>query len=469
MLFNSYIYIFFFLPAAFAVYFFLNHWRLVLPAKCWLVFCSLFFYSFWNVGYLPLILMSILFNYAIGTALTKKSPASQGAIVTRKGILYFGVTCNLALLAYFKYTDFFISNLSAIPGAQLSLLKIVLPLGISFYTFTQIAYLVDCYRSVAKEYDLLNYALFVTYFPHLIAGPILHHKDLMPQFDLVRNKVINWRNVATGLFVFSIGLFKKVVIADTFAVWVNKGFDQAAHLSLLNAWMTALSYSFQLYFDFSGYIDMAIGSSLFFNIYLPINFYSPYKAQSIQDFWRRWHITLSKFLRDYLYIPLGGNKYGEGRTYLNLLITFLLGGLWHGANWTFVFWGALHGLAMIAHRLWTKTKINMNRMLAWFLTFTFVTVTWVFFRAKTWSDAGKVLRGMFGLDGISFAFHDAENFKRKLLFLTVFGAVAFLAKNSVELEQGFKPSWKNAIFCLLLLAIGVIHLTRVSEFIYFNF
>lgn len=490
MLFNSYAYIFFFLPVAFAVYFFLNKKRLVLPAKCWLVFCSLFFYSFWSIRYLPLILGSILFNYSVGTALVKtikkKLPGDKPVLtVSRKKILYFGVTCNLLLLGYFKYADFFISNFMLVSGISLTLLKVVLPLGISFFTFTQIAYLVDCYRSECKEYDLVNYALFVTYFPHLIAGPILHHKDLMPQFDRLQNKVLNYRNIATGLYVFSIGLFKKVILADTFAVWANSGFDHAVTLSFLEAWIAALSYAFQLYFDFSGYIDMAIGTSLLFNIDLPVNFFSPYKAGNIQDFWRRWHITLSRFLRDYVYIPLGGNQKGEKRTLGNLFLTFLLGGLWHGASWTFVFWGVLHGLAMVVHRLWAKLNFRMNRALAWFLTFNFVTFAWVFFRAKTWADAWKVLRGMTGFAGFALPdflaskfpalqrlplqFSDIEDFPKKGLALFLGLALVLFAKNSVQLQQEFRPSWRNAVFCLLLMAIGLISLTKVSEFIYFNF
>lgn len=466
MLFNSYVYIFIFLPASFAVYFFLNNRRLAIAAKCWLVFCSLFFYSFWSVRYLPLILVSILLNYAVGTVLIKKSLFR----ISQKKILYFGVACNLLLLGYYKYADFFISNVVLAAGFHMTLLKVALPLGISFFTFTQIAYLVDCYRSECKEYNLLNYALFVTYFPHLIAGPILHHKDLMPQFDRVKKKVLNNRNIAVGLYVFSIGLFKKVVIADTFAVWANHGFDQAVTLTFFEAWITALSYSFQLYFDFSGYIDMAIGSSLLFNIHLPVNFYSPYKAENIQDFWRRWHITLSRFLRDYVYIPLGGNQRGELRTYFNLLITFLLGGLWHGASWTFVFWGMLHGMAMIFYRLWAKANIQMGRALAWFLTFNFVSISWVFFRATSWGNAAKVLRGIFGLNGISrHSIWAVEDFKKKMALLMAAGLITFLAKNSVEMLKDFRPTWKNAALCLLLLAIGIVNLTKVSEFIYFNF
>ncbi|MGB6019807.1 MAG: MBOAT family O-acyltransferase, partial [Sulfurimonadaceae bacterium] len=266
--------------------------------------------------------------------------------------------------------------------------------AISFFTFQQIAYLVDSYRGETAEYDFLNYALFVTFFPQLIAGPIVHHAEMMPQFASKWNLVKNYKNIATGLFIFSIGLFKKVVIADTFAKWATAGFDHAETLNLLEAWATSLSYTFQLYFDFSGYTDMAIGAALLFNIKLPINFNSPYKALDIQDFWRRWHITLSRFLRDYIYIPLGGNRKGSFRTYNNLLATFILGGIWHGAGWTFVFWGLLHGMALVVHRFWKSIGFTMPNILAWFITFNFINIAWVFFRAREWDDAIKVLTGM---------------------------------------------------------------------------
>jgi len=312
LLFNSYEFIFAFLPITFFVYFYLNSKRLTEASKAFLVFASLFFYSWWNIAYLPLILGSILFNFAIGSTISKmntvKSNTKKG--VSQKMLLTFGIISNILLLGYFKYMDFFIANINTLLHTQLDMMHIILPLGISFFTFTQIAYLVDTYRNEVKEMDYLNYTLFVTFFPHLLAGPILHHKEMMPQFDSLRSKVINYKNIAAGLFLFSIGIFKKVVIADTFAVWATAGFDTAETLNLLEAWATSLSYTFQLYFDFSGYTDMAIGVALLFNIKLPINFNSPYKATSIQDFWRRWHITLSRFLRDYIYIPLGGNRGG---------------------------------------------------------------------------------------------------------------------------------------------------------------
>ena len=337
----------------------------------------------------------------------------------------------------------------------------------------------------------MRYMLFVTYFPHLLAGPILHHKEMMPQFANLKNSVINYRNIAVGLFIFSIGLFKKVVIADTFAVWANAGFDTATTLNLFEAWATSLSYTFQLYFDFSGYTDMAIGISLMFNIKLPINFNSPYKALNIQDFWRRWHMTLSRFLRDYIYIPLGGNKKGSFRTYSNLLATFVIGGFWHGAGWTFLFWGFLHGIALIIHRLWSNLGFKMWTWLAWFITFNFVNIAWVFFRAREWEDSVKVLGGMFGLGGVVLA----NQLANKLFFLKDFGVsfgeiftnisanlkdiiififVAFILvlyfKNSMSyFNNSFKTNYKNLIFFIICFTYGVLSMCKVSEFLYFNF
>lgn len=402
MIFSSPIYILLLLPIAFAGYFLLNRYRLVLAAKVWLVAVSLFFYGYWDVAYLPLLLGSILFNFAVGTALAPIPESATGMAtarprLSRRTLLIFGIVANLALLGYFKYANFFLDNLNALFALDVALPRIVLPLGISFFTFTQIAYLVDSHQGKAREYDLTNYALFVTFFPHLIAGPILHHREMMSQFESRWTLAIRYRHVFAGLFIFSIGLFKKVILADTFAIWANAGFDESVALDFFSAWATSLSYTFQLYFDFSGYCDMAIGAALLFNIWLPINFNSPYKALDIQDFWRRWHITLSRWLRDYLYIPLGGNRCSNTRVQVNLMATFLLGGLWHGASWMFVIWGALHGLALVAHRLWQGSGRRLPTVAAWLLTFGFINITWVFFRAETLDDALRVLRGMFDL------------------------------------------------------------------------
>ncbi len=482
MLFNSYEFIFLFLPFTFFVYFYLNHKRLTEASKGFLVFASLFFYSWWNIAYLPLILISMLFNYVVGTHLSKKGSASK--YYSAKSLLGIGVIFNLGLLGYFKYSDFFITNFNMLFESGVPLLHLALPLAISFYTFQQIAYLVDSYRGETKEYDFLNYAVFVTFFPQLIAGPIVHHAQMMPQFAKAKNKVKNYRNIALGLFIFSMGLFKKVAIADSFAIWATQGFDVAQNLNMIEAWITSLSYTFQLYFDFSGYTDMAIGIALLFNISLPKNFYSPYKATSIQDFWRRWHITLSIFLREYLYIPLGGNRKGEFRTYLNLFSTFLLGGIWHGAGWTFVFWGALHGMALVIHRAWQKIGFKMNMILAWFITFNFINIAWIFFRAKEWDDAIKVLYGMFfgaitlptplkeyiSIEAIEFGKWSELFYSDPQIFIWLLAGfvVVLFFKNSMQLKESFKPNIINLILTVLFF-LSIFILYRKSEFIYFNF
>jgi len=493
VLFNSYEFIFAFLPITFFIYFYLNYKRLTEASKGFLVFSSLFFYSWWNIAYLPIILSSMLFNYVVGNSLSKYTGEDYHKF-SRKSILTFGIFANVLLLGYFKYMDFFIENINMATGSNFDLLHLALPLAISFFTFQQISYLADSYRQETKEYDSLNYALFVTFFPQLIAGPIVHHAEMMPQFANIRSKVINYRNISLGLFIFSIGLFKKVVIADTFAVWATQGFDVAKKLNLIEAWATSLSYTFQLYFDFSGYTDMAIGAALLFNIKLPINFNSPYKATSIQDFWRRWHITLSRFLRNYVYIPLGGNRKGNFRTYNNLMATFIIGGIWHGAGWTFVFWGFLHGIALVIQRVWNQLDFKINTVLAWFITFNFINIAWVFFRAKEWDDAVKVLCGMFSLENIVLP----EYLSHKLVFLNQYGVefgmtmenikgsigtlfwliigffLILLFKNSNGILNKYQYSYKKIWFSsivgfLLFLSVKIMLTVTDSEFLYFNF
>ena len=400
MVFSSWEFVFLYLPIVFGVYFLLNRTRLVSTGKVWLVFASLFFYSYWSINYLPLLLGSIGFNFWVGGSFNRPELLKRLRFSPR-GMLIFGIVCNLALLAYFKYANFLLDNINLLLRTNYHLAAIALPLGISFFTFTQIAYLVDSYGGKAKEYDIINYALFVTFFPHLIAGPILHHEDMMSQFKSKWTLAIRYRNILTGLFIFSVGLFKKAVLADTLAIWANTGFDQSTASDFFSSWATSLAYSFQLYFDFSGYSDMAVGAGLLFNIWLPHNFNSPYKALSIQDFWRRWLITLSTFLKQYLYIPLGGNRISEARTYFNLFITFLLGGLWHGASWMFIAWGALHGLALVVQRFWSKLNRPLPAPIAWLVTFAFVNVTWVFFRATRWEDAMRILKGMVNFSSIA--------------------------------------------------------------------
>ena len=428
---------------------------------------SLFFYSWWNINYLPIILFSLFFNYIIGGVLNGKYVKSR---MDKKILLVFGVVSNIVLLAYFKYTDFLIENYNSVFDSAIPLLELALPLAISFFTFQQIAYLVDSYRDETSEYDFLNYALFVTFFPQLIAGPIVHHSEMMPQFHSRWNLVKNYKNIVLGLFIFSIGLFKKVIIADTFAIWATEGFDIAVSLNFFEAWVTSLSYTFQLYFDFSGYTDMAIGAALLFNIRLPINFNSPYKAMDIQDFWKRWHMTLSKFLQAYVYIPLGGNRKSSFLTYNNILITFLIGGIWHGAGWTFIVWGVLHGIAVVIHKLWKSFGVKMPKILAWFITFNFINIAWVFFRAKDWGSILKVLSGMFNFDiNTNIDFY-------KVVYICIFFIVILFLKNSNELMNEKYPQKLILFSTTFLMSISLLQLTnilirsdKVSEFLYFNF
>jgi len=496
MLFNSYVYLFLFLPIVQVVYFYLNRKRLIVGAKAWLVFASLFFYAYWKLEYLPLILASIVFNYVIGYAISAKSRGERVGF-SQKGLLIFGLLVNIASIIYFKYMDFFIGNYNALSGSDIKLLHIVLPLGISFFTFQQIAYLVDSYKGETKEYDFMSYCLFVSFFPQLIAGPIVHHKEMMPQFDKVRSKVISWKNLYFGLVILSIGLFKKIGIADELSLIVSKGFSYSnGNLNFFESWLTSLAYTFQLYFDFSGYTDMAIGSALMFNIKLPVNFNSPYKALDIQDFWRRWHMTLSRWLKDYLYIPLGGNRKGNVRTYVNLFLTFLICGFWHGAGWTFIVWGALHGAATMVHRVWKNIGFNMNRYLAWFITFNFVNVAWVIFRANDLKQAYGIFKGMLGFNGVALP----NVFKRISPYLSRYDVTFFdwLAKIKVRtflggLGQGYlipillivmfvtfslknsqenKCKYDSKLWLLLssyFFVYAVFSLNKISEFIYFNF
>lgn len=493
MIFSSSAFILVYLPIVFLIYFSLNRRRWITAGKLWLVAASLYFYAYWSVAYLPLLLGSIGFNYLMGRWV---SPHSTNLLKpsSKKIVLALGIAINLALLAYFKYANFLIDNFNGLTGSSIGLQQIILPLGISFYTFTQIAFLVDSYRGEAKEYDLVNYALFVTFFPHLIAGPILHHKEMMSQFKSRWTLFIRHKNILLGLFIFSIGLFKKVILADTFAIWADAGFAHGVPHDFFSAWATSLSYTFQLYFDFSGYCDMAIGAALLFNIWLPLNFNSPYKALDIQDFWRRWHMTLSRYLRDYLYIPLGGNRCSPVRVYVNLMLTFVLGGLWHGASWMFVVWGALHGGALIIHRAWKQLGMNMPTVVAWTVTFLFVNITWVFFRATSMSDATHILHSMFNLksaaavpipaiptaelawggvlsDHLLSILPEGMAVNALCFFMIIMGFLISAQRNSFELTTQGAFGWKKVLGMSLLFSIAMYATLKSTStvFLYFNF
>jgi alginate O-acetyltransferase complex protein AlgI len=509
MLFNSILFIFGFLPFCLIGYAVLaplgRRWEVAFLAAA-----SLFFYAWWNPAYLALLGASILFNYLVGIAI-HKSPAEGHR---RRALLIFGIAANFSVLGYFKYFNFLLGTAAWAVGATAPDVSILLPIGISFFTFTQIAFLADTYGGQAKEYDPLDYTLFVTFFPHLLAGPLLHHKEMMPQFADPETYRPRAENLSVGLTIFIIGLFKKVVIADGMAAYANPVFAAVAEghaPHLVTAWGGALTYAFQLYFDFSGYSDMAIGASRCFGIALPLNFDSPYKAADMIEFWRRWHMTLSRFLRDYLYIPLGGNRRGPARRHLNLFVTMLLGGLWHGAAWTFVLWGALHGIFLAANHLWR----GLRRSLGWrvgaagmlgratgiAVTFLLVVLAWVPFRATTFAAAAQMFAGLFGWNGLAgpegagaaiFGIaYGGELYQGidETRALAAVALVTFLAPNTQQIMARFRPGlappgtsaapalvpirwqarplWSLAMAFALLVALS--RMSGVSPFLYYQF
>jgi alginate O-acetyltransferase complex protein AlgI len=496
MLFNSFVFFFGFLPIAFACYFVAASYKHELAILI-LGLASLWFYSYWDLRVVPLLLSSIFINYLLGNliATARLSDRHRARI-----LLVFGLSLNLACIAFFKYLNWFIDTANTVLGQDFSKVHVILPLGISFYTFTQIAYLVDIFNTKLIERKLSNYFLFVTYFPHLIAGPILHHSEMMPQFSSSSNKRISIPNITFGLILFMIGVIKKVVFADTVAPFADRIFDAQGTLSAGEAWSGALAYTAQIYFDFSGYTDMALGLSRMFNIFLPINFDSPYKSRSIVEFWRRWHMTLSRFLRDYLYIPLGGNRKGALRRYLNLFATMAIGGIWHGAGWTFFIWGALHGIYLIIdHGLKSLgERLMIPRywwldFLAQLVTFLAIVVGWVFFRATSLPSALRVLQGMTQWNSTSSVGFVPE-YPAVLLgqvgeatwsWIVSLLILAFFAPNSQQIVAWTEErlAWtgrENRQFALLWLAgftIGVIAFViavsgvrhGISPFIYFNF
>jgi len=477
MLFNSLGYIFAFLPAVL-----LGWWVLARfgrrRALVWLTLASLFFYAWWDWRYLALLGGSIVFNYGAAHFI-------HAAGRRRKLLLGLAIAVDLGVLGWFKYADFLLQTLAALLGRHWAPIGVPLPLGISFFTFTQIAFLVDTARGKAREADPVNYALFVTFFPHLLAGPVLHHSEMMPQFADPSAGKPKDDMVSSGLSLFIIGLFKKTVLADGIAPVAMLVFDAAARGTLpgvAEAWAAALAYTFELYFDFSGYTDMALGSARIFGIVLPLNFDSPYQATSIIDFWRRWHMTLSRFLRDYLYIPLGGNRHGTLRRHVNLALTMLLGGLWHGAAWTFVAWGAWHGALLVLNHLWRAVVGRLGlgaivtaapmRLLGWALTFFLVMLGWVLFRSEGFDTAGRMLSAMAGTPGGFAAFTPGTEIWVELAAL---GAIAALAPNSqtIVLSGAGWWRWRPNPFWALALALGFLlalgQMSDVSPFLYYRF
>jgi len=505
MLFNSFEFIFLFFPLAFIGFLLISRssWamRYQLPLG-WLVLASLTFYGWSNPANLIILIFSILFNYLVGRGLS----AERFEQSSKKLLLTFGIVINLAALVYFKYANFIAENASLLLKTDFNVGKIALPLGISFFTFQQIAYLVDTYQGKTKEDDPIKYSLFASFFPNLLAGPIVRHKEVIPQYENREIYRFSSQQLAVGLTIFFMGMFKKVIFADGVSAYVSPVFNEALAgevISFTDAWGGAIAYTLQLYFDFSGYSDMAIGIAYLFGIRLPLNFNSPYKSISITDFWRRWHITLSNFLRDYLYIPMGGSRRGEFRRCLNLLLTMLLGGLWHGAGWTFVLWGGLHGAYLVTNHQWRRFRQHLGhdlkqdrwllRGLGWGLTFFAVVVSWVFFRAGSMQAALLVLQGMVGLTLGADPSNILELKLTDLVWLALLLLIIWFAPNVQEWMGGYSPAlhfepkpsdkWTDrllqklqwqpsptwALAAAVITVFAFLGLARVSEFLYFEF
>jgi alginate O-acetyltransferase complex protein AlgI len=456
MLFNSYIFILVFLPAALALYYALAEWRRARIVL--LIAASLIYYGWWDARFLPLL---------VGLALANWLLAGRYVASGRRGWLDLGIVLNLAALGFFKYFNFLLANLCALAGTAPARFDIILPLGISFFVFQKISYLADLRRGDRHGYPLRDYCLFVFFFPQLIAGPIVRHHEIIPQFDLPPRRPEMWENLARGAVLFVIGLLKKVALADALAPEANALFGKASAglaLNLGESWMAALAFALQIYFDFSGYSDMAIGLALMFGFRLPFNFDAPYRAVSIREFWRRWHITLSRFLRDYLYIPLGGNRRGGLRQGVNVVITMLLGGLWHGASWTFVAWGGLHGLGLAVNGAWARARWHLPRPFGWVLTMVFVLIGWVLFRAEDFTTAWHIFAAMAGANGLG-----GTRISRAIIAALM---VALLGPTSQEaaLRRLAPRGWAalataaGLVLALLTIGGGLQH-----EFIYFQF
>lgn len=485
MLFNSYEFIFAFLPVTLIGYFGLNHFGQTVISKVWLVLCSLFFYGYFNFSYLWIIVTSIVVNYLISLYF-EKSKTNKKQI--RALLFAVGLTLNIGLLFFYKYLDFIFDCVGQLFKSDPIYMGLILPLGISFFTFQQVSYLIDSYRGKAKPYNILDYSLFVTFFPQLIAGPIVLHSEVIPQFENRKNLRFNVDNFAKGLYAFSLGLAKKVLVADNFGKIVSFGYSNISGLSSFEAVLTILAYTFQIYFDFSGYCDMASGIAHMFNIELPINFNSPYKARNISDFWKRWHITLTRFLTNYIYFPLGGSRCSKARTYFNIMVVFLVSGVWHGAGFTFILWGAMHGVMMVLYRIFKKYVDKIPYVITWLLTFVFVNIAWVYFRAETIESANSVLMHIFS-GGFTLNFEITETLLNiipisivtnildfngilNIVMIAVvlgFTAICLFTNNVQEKTKLFKPKFKNLVSTGILLVWSVLSLSGVSTFLYFNF
>lgn len=477
MIFSSFQFVLGFFPIVFIGYTILNKCCFDRLAKIWLVCASLYFYAQGSFSFFPFFVGSIFANYVIGSGLGKLYSA-EGKCTQAKILLLIGILGNVALLGYYKYTDFFIENYNFVTGSGVPLKNIVLPIGISFFTFQLIAFLVDSYRGKCESYDVLEYLLFITFFPQLIVGPIVHHAEVIPQFRAKENSKLNYGNMARGLFLFSIGCFKKIYFADILTRSAQGYFDGITAHSILNmvdTWYHAIEYTISYYFDLSGYADMAIGLGLMFNIIIPHNFNSPYKARNFQDYWRRWHMTLSRFLGDYIFRSVYRKNDKYRNFYVATIITFLVSGFWHGAGWTFVVWGLINGLLVCTASWMKQHEMKLPAFFAYLLTAIGIVFTRVLFISPSFAYAWNVYKGMISWEGldafwsaICSLFIGTRAIAVGLVLLTGI-VVCWVLPNSRELGDRFKPTVPTVVFAAGLLMLCVFRMGKTVSFLYFQF
>lgn len=475
MIFSTYKFIFLFLPVTFCGYFLLNHFRYYSIAKIWLVLASLYFYGQGSPDFFPFFLGSVVGNYVVGTCLVNMDGEQK---LQRKLLLFLGVMANVGLLGYYKYTDFFIQNVNALTGSDYALKHIVLPIGISFFTFQLIAFLVDSYRGETKQYDIINYLLFITFFPQLIVGPIIHHGEVVPQFENEDRLKLNGDNVAAGLFLFSIGCAKKILLADPLTTDAQAFFGNITDsLPMIESWYHSIEYTVSYYFDLSGYADMAIGLGLMFNIVIPHNFDSPYKARNFQDYWKRWHMTLSRFLSAYIFRSVYRKGDRWRNYYVATMVTFFVSGFWHGAGWTFVVWGLVNGIFVCTAAWMRRKNKKFPAPLAYVLTAAGVVAARVLFVSSTFTDAWNVYRGMVNFGSLGGSLYEIlrhgwgfvkTNGDCSLLILAGLFICWFLP-NSRSMAEKFRPTWKTAVYAAVLLVLCLMQMNQVVQFLYFQF
>ncbi len=467
MIFTSIEFIYIFLPFVFAIYYILNYYHKYLVSKWFLVISSIGFYAYGSLEFTPLFILSIILNYLIGRYISSTHERKY-EVKYRKRFLAFGIILNILFLGYYKYTNFFIDNINLISRKQYTLIEIILPIGISFFTFQLLAYLIDSYEGKTKDYKFLDYLLFITFFPQLIVGPIVHHSEVVDQFESIENKNLDYKRLSLGIFLFFMGAAKKLILADSLTDASQEGFNHFTNLSFYDAWICALGYTISYYFDLSGYSDMAVGLGLFFNIKIPGNFDSPYKASNFADYWRRWHITLSRFLGDYIFRSLFKKGESPIRFYIAVMITFFVSGFWHGAGYNFIIWGIFNGILVCISHYFIRNNINFPYILSWSVTFILVIISRVMFVSENLGSAFMYYSKMFYPTNLNdFELTYLSNWN--LLILIIGVIICLFFPNSNSISEKFNNNKTYLAYTIILIFLVLANIGTPHRFLYFQF